>query len=103
MALILSEPNELEVGDGFPHDFIKTQVFYLGYGRNAWYSTWTNRYYSHSVSFSEDELKHTAEKRRVQGSVFNIQSMMMFVCSINAGRSESVKSTVVANMNMASC
>jgi hypothetical protein len=79
MPLNLVEPSELKVGDCPPHDFAETQVFYLGYGRNAWHSTWTNKYYPDYISFSELELKGIAERERKQGSVFKIQSMPMFV------------------------
>jgi hypothetical protein len=79
MPLELCEPGELYLGDDPPHDYIETQVFYLGYGRNAWHSTWTNKYYPNSISFSDIELKEIAEGRRVQGHVFKIEAMPMFV------------------------
>lgn len=47
-------------------------MLYLGYGRNAWHSTWINRYYPGSGSFFEKESIATAEGLRVQGSQFEI-------------------------------
>jgi hypothetical protein len=57
-----------------PRGAVDTNLLYLGYGRNAWHSTWINRYYQGSVSFFEKQLKDTAEGLRVQGSQFKISS-----------------------------
>ena len=48
-------------------------MLYLGYGRNAWHSTWINRYYPGSISFFEKDLQALSERHRVQGSVFRIE------------------------------
>jgi hypothetical protein len=84
-----------------PEPFIgfgKTRVFYLSYGRNAWYATWINKYYPDSMSFDQAAIKHAAEERRVQGSVFRIESLPLFVvkrasgtygiCEINSGSAQ---------------
>lgn len=49
------------------------KMLYLGYGRNAWHSTWIRRYYPGSISLFEKELQSLSEKHRVQGSVFRIE------------------------------
>ncbi|MCI0563342.1 MAG: hypothetical protein MN733_33110 [Nitrososphaera sp.] len=81
VSLDLVEPYAVKTGGYPPLDFTETQVFYLGYGRNAWNSNWTNKYYPNSISFRIDELKELAEKRRVQGSVFTIEAIPMLVLS----------------------
>jgi hypothetical protein len=56
------------------------RIYYLGYGRNAWHSTWISRYYPGSCAEDAITLRKTAEGRRVQGSVFRItQKMCMWV------------------------
>lgn len=88
------EPSEIRIGrQPFPR-CAETQVFYLGYGRNAWNATWINRYDPGSMSFNDADLRTAAEARRVQGSVFRIESLPLFVigsargtfgvCEINA-------------------
>lgn len=57
------------------------RLFYLGYGRNAWHSTWINRYYPGCVSNSWDHLRFLAEQKRVQGSVFKIETVRSLVLS----------------------
>lgn len=51
------------------------KLLYLGYGRNAWQSTWINRYYPGSISFFEKDLQELCESSRVQGSVFRIETV----------------------------
>jgi hypothetical protein len=51
------------------------KLLYLGYGRNAWQSTWINRYYPGSIAFFEKDLQERCEKLRVQGSVFRIETV----------------------------
>ena len=58
----------------FPISIEFRNVLYLAYGRNAWQSTWINRYYPGSISVSKSSLQELAEKRRVQGSVFRIEA-----------------------------
>ena len=79
MTLSLIEPYGLYGIGAIPRKCYLTQVYYLGYGRNAWHSTWINRYSPNSVSFDVLELKALAEKRRVQGSVAKILSLPMLV------------------------
>jgi hypothetical protein len=68
------EPSSLPLLDILPQDLVMSNTWYLGYGRNAWHSTWINRYYPKCISFSIETLKKEAEKRRTQGTVFRIQS-----------------------------
>jgi hypothetical protein len=79
MPLQLIEPSSIWVKGAVPLTCHSTGVHYLGYGRNAWHATWANKYYPNSVSFDADELKRLAENRRVQGSVFRIQSVPLLV------------------------
>lgn len=58
----------------FPISIEFRNILYLAYGRNAWQSTWINRYYPGSISVSKSSLQELAEKRRVQGSVFRIEA-----------------------------
>lgn len=85
MALVQVEPSEINVDGSFPTSVFQTQVRYLGYGRNAWHATWTNRYMTDCVSFHTDELERRAERKRVSGSVFKIATVPMLVLSDPAG------------------
>ena len=95
MAFNLVAPDLIETNGVLPSRRFRTHAFYLGYGRNAWHSTWTNIYNPHSVSPSVLDLKQRAEKQRVQGSVFRIETIPMLVleyprhsfgiCPINEG------------------
>ena len=69
------EPASIPISRARPLQVIQSSLFYLGYQRNAWWSTWINRYNSDSVSESVEYLKIIAENRRVSGSVFKIQSL----------------------------
>ncbi|HVU19535.1 MAG TPA: hypothetical protein VHE09_02315, partial [Rhizomicrobium sp.] len=62
-----------------PIDRSVVGAYYLGYGRNAWHSTWVNIYIPQSISFDLGELKALAEKLRTQGSVFKIQAIPMLL------------------------
>lgn len=75
----LIEPTSIKATEAWPVDCYHGSVFYLGFGRNAWQSTWINRYYPHSISFDPAELKQFAELRRVQGSVFHIKSIPLLI------------------------
>ena len=79
MSLTLVEPRTIQISGKVPKALMVTQTYYLGYGRNAWNSTWINRYYPNSVSFDVEELKTRAEDRRVQGSEFKIESVPLLV------------------------
>lgn len=69
------EPGSMQITGAHPIAANLGQVFYLGYGRNAWNWTWVNKYDPASLSTDVTKLKLLAEGRRVQGSVFNIQSV----------------------------
>ncbi len=73
------EPGSIKIGRKPFLDFANAKVYYLGYGRNAWNSTWINRYDRGRISFVDAELKRAAEERRVQGSVFKIEPLPLFV------------------------
>jgi hypothetical protein len=77
-------------------DVFVSRVAYLFYGRNAWHSTWIQRYYtSKSIGFTTSEVIAVAETNRVQGSVFNIEeipclvlrcaSQTIYLVEINSG------------------
>ena len=73
------DPRNLKITGAYPTECFEATIYYLGYGRNAWQSTWINRYYEDCISFSIPELKSRAEKHRVQGSVFKIEAIPLFV------------------------
>jgi hypothetical protein len=79
MPLTLIELRDISVNSELPKKCHLSRAFYLGYGRNAWRSTWTNIYMPGLVSFDVGELKNKAEKLRVQGSVFKIEAIPMLV------------------------
>jgi hypothetical protein len=54
-------------------------VYFLTNGRNAWHSTWINRYGPRSISGRLSTVRQWAEQRRVQGSVFYIERMPALV------------------------
>ena len=68
-------------------------LYYLGYERNAWHSTWVNYYYPGSLTFTRDDAQYNAEMKRVQGSVFYIcalpaisfryEKMSFILCAFN--------------------
>jgi hypothetical protein len=49
-----------------------TKLYYVKDGRNAWHSTWVNRWYPSSFHRSLENAKRYVEGMRVQGSVFRI-------------------------------
>ena len=66
-------PGSLARRGHLPLNVHSGKMLYLGYGRNAWHSTWIRRYYPGSISFFEKDLQLLCEKHRVQGSVFRIE------------------------------
>jgi len=54
-------------------DVIK--IYYCFYGRNAWHSTWVQKYYENCMHSSIESAKRFAERNRVQGSVFYIKEL----------------------------
>ena len=79
MPLTLIELRDISVNSELPKQCYLSRAFYLGYGRNAWHSTWTNIYMPGLISFDVSELKNKAEKLRTQGSVFKIEAIPMLV------------------------
>ncbi len=66
-------PDSLTNRKELPRGIYYGKLLYLGYGRNAWHSTWVRRYYPGSISFFEKDLQALCEELRVQGSVFRIE------------------------------
>jgi len=60
-------------------------LYYLFNGRNAWHSTWITRYTEGCMHSDLQSAKDTAEKRRVQGSVFYIAELPAPIFSSAAG------------------
>jgi hypothetical protein len=63
-----------------------SKIFYVRDGRNAWHSTWVQRYYSSSFHVERRAAMDFAEKLRVQGSVFDIVELpvVQFSCELGA-------------------
>lgn len=61
------QDNILSIKDDirFPVSIELRNILYLAYGRNAWQSTWVNKYYPGSLSVLKSSLQKLAEKRRV--------------------------------------
>jgi len=51
------------------------KIYYCFYGRNAWHSTWVQKYYKDCMHSNLDSAKNFAELNRVQGSVFYIEEL----------------------------
>ncbi|OOR99443.1 hypothetical protein B0187_04960 [Haemophilus paracuniculus] len=55
-------------------------VYFIHNGRNAWHSTWSQKYHSDGSFFTTfDEAKERAEQLRTNGSVFYIHQMPCLV------------------------
>lgn len=50
-------------------------LYYLTTGRNAWHSTWVLRYQDRCMHYSLESAKASAERLRVQGTVFTIKQL----------------------------
>lgn len=73
------QPKSLELFCVAPVSWLLKTAYYLGYHRNAWNETTVFRYFSDSVSFDLETVKSKAEKARVQGNVFKIVAIPVFV------------------------
>lgn len=51
------------------------KIYYCLYGRNAWHSTWIQKYFPNCMQITFDAAKQYAESLRIQGSVFSILEM----------------------------
>lgn len=51
------------------------KIFYCFYGRNAWYTTWVQKYTENCMHSSLESAKEFAEENRVSGSVFYIEEL----------------------------
>lgn len=65
-----------EINDRFhyPTDAVIVRVNYLGWGRNAWHSTWINQYHPGTIDCDLKRLQRRAEKNRTQGSQLWIET-----------------------------
>lgn len=83
----------LRIDDDLPEDWKNLRVnrilggklYYVRDGRNAWHSTWVSRWYLHSFHFTFEGAKVFAEKKRVQGSVFQIHEVPTLVLEVSKG------------------
>lgn len=66
----LPPPSEVRINSIRP-----IKMFYCLYGRNAWHSTWVQKYSTGCMHLKIESAKMHAENRRVQGSVFYIKEM----------------------------
>lgn len=66
---------------------IDSQIMYLlSTGRNAWHDTWSQRYKGPtSLHFTLEDAKNTAERDRVQGTVFNIEQVPVLAFQCRTG------------------
>ena len=51
------------------------KIYYCYYGRNAWHSTWIQRYSPSCMHLTIDSAQDHAERKRTQGSVFYIEEL----------------------------
>ncbi len=63
-----------------------SKIFYCIYGRNAWHSTWVQKYTNDCMHLTLDSAKKLAEARRVQGSVFTIKELPALVIEVGSHR-----------------
>ena len=67
-----------------PVEIGKGIVYYASYGRNAWSSTWIQRYQQGALHNSFSSAKDHCEELRTQGSVFSIDELPAIVILTNA-------------------
>ena len=81
MALELATEADLSLNDILPDSFRAASAHYLGFGRNAWHSTWVDSYYPRSVSLDVSEIKRQVEGQRWggQGNVYWIKSIPLLI------------------------
>lgn len=61
------------------------KIYYLISGRNAWHSTWVQRYYHNCIATRVSDLEKDAETRREKGSVFYIKELPALSFETNLG------------------
>lgn len=64
---------------------LPARIFYVYQGRNAWHSTWTTTYSEGCMHRTLQSAKDFAEKKRVQGTVFNIREMPAIIFRSSVG------------------
>lgn len=62
------------------------KAYYYGYGRNAWYSTWSSFYCPANIYSDFFEIRRKIEKERKQGSVFKITEIPGLLITTNESR-----------------
>lgn len=77
--LEMKSVRERSVEDAAIESAFLSRVSYTFYGRNAWHSTWIQRYSPGSIDLTTGALQSLCERRRVQGSVFNIVELPCLV------------------------
>ena len=75
----LVKPIDIPFINCLPINYKETYALYLGFGRNAWHSTWVKKYYPNSIHSNLEKLKNIAEILRKQGQVFHIISVPMLI------------------------
>jgi hypothetical protein len=60
-------------------------VFYAHDGRNAWHSTWVQRYFEGCIHTSLESAKEYCEQRRKSGSVFYLVQLPSLCFAIDSG------------------
>lgn len=61
------------------------RLYYVYTGRNAWHSTWIRKYSKGCMHTSLKSAKDYVEKKRVQGTVFNIEELPAIAFKSSAG------------------
>lgn len=93
-----------------------TKIFYCFYGRNAWHSTWVQKYSTDCMYLTAESAQAHAERKRVQGSVFyvtelpaielDVGSFRVFITQINTScplreyRCKAVKTSAAAGKQL---
>ncbi len=61
-------------------------IYFVHNGRNAWHSTWVQKYYPGCMHSTLEEAKEYCEERRTNGSVFYIIETPVIVACFNYGK-----------------
>lgn len=61
-------------------------IFFVHDGRNAWHSTWVQKYYPGCMHSTLDEAKKYCEKKRTNGSVFYITEIPVIIVCFRYGK-----------------
>lgn len=61
-------------------------IYFVHNGRNAWHSTWVQKYYPGCMHSTLEEAMEYCEEKRTNGSVFYIIEMPVIIVCINYGK-----------------